>query len=421
MGNDGPPRSAAYRNLGTYLVGQALSNTGSFSQIVALSLLVLELSDSGLALGATMSVQAIPQLLLSPWAGPLLDRVSLRRLLSVTALVGALQAASLAALALTDRISVPWVLTLAMVGGCVQVFDRPAVQAFLGELVPRDQIHRAVSLASSVQAFGRLGGPALAALLYAWHGAGLVFAVNAASFFLVIIALVLLRGEAMFPRERRAGGQGRLMVAVRYAWRSPGLRSILLGNVLVGLFAFNFPTFFATLSTLTFQRPELFGIAESINAAAAVLTGLVLARCLRVPTVRMVGLACAALGVTLAWVALAPTPTAFLASMPFFGAAVVAYTATAQSLTQRQAPREMVGRMMSLFTLGSMGTTPLGGLIVGLVTDLASPRAAVGLGAASAVLVGLLLFLRGDARSDTSCRCSSSRWRCRQCSGGCMR
>jgi MFS family permease len=256
-----------------------------------------------------------------------------------------------------------------------------------------------VSLASSVQAFGRLGGPALAGLLYAWQGAGLVFAVNAASFLLVITALLVLRPGAMFPREKRADGRGQLMVAVRYAWQTPGLWPILVGNAVVGLFAFNFPTFFATISTLTFERPELFGIAESVNAVAAVAAGLLLARYLHLPTMRMVGLACVALGGTLACVAVAPTPMLFLASMPFFGAAVVAYSATAQSLTQRQAPREMVGRMMSLFTLGSMGTTPLGGLIVGVVIDLVSPRAAVGLGAASAILVGLLLAVRGDAGS----------------------
>lgn len=368
--------------------------------MVALSLLVLELSGSGLALGATMGVQAIPYLLLSPWAGPLVDRVPVRRLLMVTALCGALQASGLAALVLSGRVAMPWVYGLAFIGGCIQVFDRPAVQAFLGELVPRGEIHRAVSLASSVQAFGRLGGPALAGLLYTWRGAGSVFAVNAASFILVIVALLVLRGDAMFPRERRAGGRGRLTVAIGFARRSPVLGPVLLGNVVVGLFAFNFPTFFATTSTLTFGRPELFGIAESINAVFAVLTGLVLARYLRLPTGRLVGLACIALGGTLAWVALAPTPTAFLAGMPFFGAAVVAYTATAQSLTQRQAPREMVGRMMSLFTLGSMGTTPLGGLIVGFVIDHASPRAAVGLGAAGAMLVGLVLALRGDRPSD---------------------
>ncbi|MCC7372169.1 MAG: MFS transporter [Chloroflexi bacterium] len=400
------PRSSrrVYQNLGIYLAGQGLSNIGTFSQVVALSLLVLDLSDSGLALGATMSVQAVPQLLLSPWAGPLLDRVPLRRLMLVTALVGLLQAATLSVLAFTNQISMPWVIGLALVLGCVQVFDRPAVQAFLGEIVPREQIHRAVSLASSVQAFGRLGGPALAAVLYAWLGPGLVFGVNAASYLLVVAALLLLRTSAMFPRERRPAQRGQLRDALRYAWSIPALWTILLGNAVVGLFAFNFPTFFATLSTLTFGQPQLFGIAESVNAVTAVLAGLLLARFLHTPTRVTVGVACAALGGTLAWVAVAPTPWLFIASMPFFGAAVVCYTATAQSLVQRHAPREMVGRMMSLFTLGSMGTTPLGGLLVGFVTDQFSPRAAVGMGAASAMLVGVALVLhaRWAARAETA-------------------
>ena len=389
-----PRRSAAYRNLGIYLAGQGLSNVGTFSQLVALSLLVLELSESGLALGATMSVQALPYLLLSAWSGPLLDRVPLRPLMMVTAVVGALQATVLAVLALTDQMQIPWVIALAFVLGCVQVFERPAVQAFLGELVPRDAIPRAVSLASSVQAVGRLGGPALAAVLYAWQGPGLVFAVNAVSYLLVVLALLLLRTDQMYARERRTGRGGKLMVAVRYAWHSPVLWPVLLGNAVVGLFAFNFPNFFATLSTLTFEQPSLFGIAESINAVTAILAGVILARYLRAPTGLSVGLACCALGLTLAWVALAPTPTIFLASMPFFGFAVVTYGALAQSLVQQHAPREMVGRMMSLYTLGSMGTTPLGALIVGVMTDLVSPRAAVGLGAASAIVVGMAIALR---------------------------
>jgi MFS family permease len=386
--------AAAFRNLGIYLCGQGLSNIGTFSQALALALLVLYVTDSGFALGATMSVQALPYVLLSPWAGPLLDRVSLRRLMPITALVGALQALTLAVLALTDGITLPWVICLAFVLGCVQVFERPAVQAFLGELVPPEAIPKAVSLASSIQAFGRLGGPALAAVLYAWQGPALVFTVNAASYLLVVVALLLLRTDAMYPRERRRGQQGRLIVALRYAWHAPALWPVLAGNAVVGLFAFNFGNFFATMSTLTFQQPSLFGIAESMNAVTAVLAGLVLARYLRTPTGRTVGIACMALGGTLAWVALAPTPLLFLASMPFFGFAVVAYGAMAQSLVQQNSPREMVGRMMSLYTLGSMGTTPIGGLLVGLVVDYASPRAAVGLGAASAILVGLAMVVR---------------------------
>jgi MFS family permease len=286
------------------------------------------------------------------------------------------------------------VIVLAFVLGCVQVFERPAVQAFLGELVPPQAIPRAVSLASSVQAFGRLGGPALAAVLYTWLGPGLVFGVNAASYLIVLAALLLLRASAMFPRERRHGRQGSFMTGVRFVRNSPMLWPVLLGNAIVGLFAFNFPTFFASLATLTFQQPSLFGLAESVNAVTAVLAGLLLARYLREPTGITVGAACMALGGTLVWVALSPSPFWFIASMPFFGFAVVSYTATAQSLVQRQAPREMVGRMMSLFSLGSMGTTPLGALIVGLVSDNVSPRAAVGLGATSAILVGLAMVVR---------------------------
>src|SRR3954453_20104667 len=207
----GARRSAANRNLGLYLGGQGLSNIGTFSQVVALSLLVLDLSDSGFALGAPMSLQAVPTPLRSPWAGPLLDRLPLRRLMLATAMVGALQATILAGLALTDRISLPWVWVLALMLGCVQVFDRPAVPTFLSELVPPEMIPRAVSLASSVQAFGRLGGPALAAVLYTWHGPELVFVVNAVSYLLVVVALCLLRTDALYPRERRRGQEGRLI------------------------------------------------------------------------------------------------------------------------------------------------------------------------------------------------------------------
>jgi len=109
------------------------------------------------------------------------------------------------------------------------------------------------------------------------------------------------------------------MVALRFVRRSPALWPVLLGNAIVGLFAFNFPTFFATLATLTFQQPSLFGIAESVNAVTAILAGLLLARYLRTPTGLTVGAACMALGGTLAWVALSPTPLLFIASMPFSG------------------------------------------------------------------------------------------------------
>jgi MFS family permease len=245
-----------------------------------------------------------------------------------------------------------------------------------------------------------LGGPALAAVLYAWHGAGLVFAANAASYFAVIAALLLLRITALVPRGTAAGRRGDLGAALRVAWRSPLLGPVLVGNVVVGLFAFNFATFWATMSTLVFQQPALYGMGATLNAAAGVAAGFVVARYLRRPTLVTVAAAGLALGGALAGVALAPSPPFYLACMPFFGFFVVCYSTSAQALIQQHAPREMTGRMMSLYTLGSMGTTPLGALLGGWVTDAASPRAAVGLGAGSAMLVGLALLARwyGDRR-----------------------
>jgi MFS family permease len=387
------PSALKFHNVRLFVAGQGLSNIGTFSQVVALSLLVLQLTDSGLALGAVMAAQALPILLLAPWAGSFLDRLPLRRVLFVTALMGAVQAGGLAVLALTSTINLAWVFGLAIGLGCVQVFDRPGGQAFIAELVPREAIAGAVGLASSAQAMGRLGGPALAAVLYAWAGAGSVFAVNAASFAAVLVALMLLRSSELLPRAIHADKRTDMSTALSFARRSPPIRSVLLANAFVGLLAFNFPTFFASISSLTFDQPSLFGAAESINAVTALAAGVLLARHVRRPTLRTAGIAAVCLGSSLAWVALSPGGPVFLAAMPYFGLAVVWYATSSQTLIQQHSPAEMGGRMMSLYTLGSMGTTPLGALIVGAVIDRWSPRVAIGLGASSAVVAGLVLLL----------------------------
>jgi MFS family permease len=219
--------------------------------------------------------------------------------------------------------------------------------------------------------------------------------VNAASFAAVLVALLLLRRSEMLPRAIHATHRGDMSTALRFAWRAPPIRATLLANAVIGLLAFNFPTFFASLASLTFDQPGLFGAAESINAVTSLMAGFVLARRERHPTLRSVGLAAILLGTSLAWVALAPTAPVFLAAMPYFGFVVVWYGTGSQGLVQQRSPAEMGGRMMSLYTLGAMGTTPLGALIVGAAIDRWSPRAAIGLGAASALLAGLVLVVYG--------------------------
>jgi MFS family permease len=385
----------AVPNVRLYLAGQGLSNIGTFFQVVGLTLLVLKITGSGFALGATLSLGAVPFLLFAPWAGTIIDRVDIRRLLLTTSTLAGLQALALALLIATGAINFWWIAALTLLVGLVQTFDRPAAQAFLSELVPATQLPSAVALASSAQSVGRLGGPAIAAIVYASFGPAWCFGINAASYLAVVAALLLLRRSAMLPRAPRRHATGQLRAGLSFIWRSPLHRGPLIANAVIGCLAFNFPLFYASITTQDFHGGALaFGIAESLNAVTAVLAGLYLTRSPRTPTRRGFALGAAALGISLGWSALAPTLWLFYAGMLYFGAAVVYYSTTSQALVQQNTPPEMVGRVMSIYMLGIMGTTPIGGLIVGFVIDAIDPRAALALGAASALLCAVVVLLQ---------------------------
>lgn len=393
------------RNVRLYLAGQSLSNIGTFFQVVALSLFVLHLTGSGFALGATLSLGAVPFLVLGPWAGTVIDRLQIRRLLMVTSTLAGIEALALGILISAGLISLSWILVLTLLLGCVQIFDRPASQAFLNELVPREQLPSAVALASAAQSVGRLGGPAIAALVYASLGPAWCFYVNGASYLAVVVALAFLRHSEMLPHPARSHASGQFREGLRFVWCSSLHRSVLLANALIGCLAFNFALFYSSIVTKDFHAGSLaFGIAESLNAITAVLGGLLLTRSPRTPTRRSFAIACFALGLSLAWSAASPTLGIFFAGMLYFGAAVVYYSTVSQSLIQQNTPPALIGRVMSFFTLGIMGTTPVGGLISGLVIDVFDPRAALGLGAASLFVCGAtmaLLLWRGSTAAES--------------------
>lgn len=379
-----PPSAFAVHNVRLYLAGQGLSNIGTFFQIVGLSLLVLRITGSGFALGATLSLGAVPFLTAGAWAGTVIDRVQIRRLLVLTSSLACLQALTLGIVIGAGAINLWWILALTFLLGWVQIFDRPAAQAFLNELVPREQIPSAVALASAAQSVGRLGGPAIAALVYAALGPAWCFYVNAASYLAVVVAVLLLRRSELVPRPPGSRAAGQFREGLRFVWRSSLHRWTLLCNALIGCLAFNFALFYSAIVTQDFHAGSLgFGIAESLNAVTAVLGGLLLTRSPRQPSRRTYALACGALGISLAWSALSPTIGIFYAGMLYFGIAVVYYSTTSQALIQQNTPHALIGRVMSLYTLGVMGTTPVGGLISGYVSDTFDPRAAIGLGAAS--------------------------------------
>ena len=400
-----PSQALGYRNYRLYFGGQMLSNMGTWLQLLAEGLLVLHLTGKASALGLTAALQFLPVLLFSAWAGVLLDRLNVRHVIIVSSGLAACQSLTLGILTATGHVTYGWVISLAFLMGCFQVFDRPSAQALLPELVAPNAIASAVTMNTILVSIARLAGPAIGGLLYAWKGPQFCFFGNAVSFLFVIAAMFAMRTRDLFPREHRKRDRGQIREGFRYVWGHPGLRALMVANAVIGLFAFNFLTLVPAMVTLVFHEGSgVVGASHAINAACSVLGGLVLARYFHRATMRVYEVACVLLGMALAVQALAPTLAVYLASMTILGVAFVVYQTTSQTYIQQNTRPDFLGRVMSLYYLGVMGTTPLGALLTGWLTDTVSARAAVAIGAIAIVFVLGGLVLSRASREEAPAR-----------------
>ena len=388
------------RNFRLYFVGQVISNVGTWFQSIAQTLLVMELTGSGKALGILSAVQFTPLLLLVMHGGVVADRVKPRRMLVTTAALATLIATTLAVVTALHSVSIHWVWGLALAMGCVQAFDQPTSQAFLYEMVGPADLSKAIGLHSITHSAARMVGPALGGAAYAAFGSTACFAINATSYLFVVAALLMVRPEQLWPRQQKGGGrQDQVREGLRYAWQTPELRTPLLANVLIGCLAFNFMVLIAAMTRFVFHADaEALGMAHALNAVGAVAGSLILARIVR-PSSSHVAATCFAMAVTILVNALAPSLTLFLLWAPIFGFSVGAYQTTLQASVQSATEPSMMGRVSSLLTLGTVGTTPIGGLLIGVVIDAWSPRVAMAIGAVACLLAGGMLLWSARANS----------------------
>jgi MFS family permease len=367
-----------------------VSTIGTWMQMLAQAWVVLELTDSAAALGLTVALQTLPVLTVGAYGGVLADRFDNVRLLRVTNTAGMAQALALGVLQATGHLTVHWVWAFAVVLGVITAFDRPAMQAILYELVGPDDLPSAVGISSTINSGGRLVGPGLAGLLIAVAGLGSCFAANAVSFAAVLVALARLDHAAMQPRRRSTGGTGGLRDGLAYAWRDPVLRIGLGTMFVVGVFAYNFATTVPSMVRFVFHAGAgSLGVVQAVSGIGAVAAGLVVAG-LRRPSCRLLGAAGVVFGTTVAAAAIAPTLVVFGLVMLPLGMASACFSTVVQMVLQHNAAPEYQGRVMSLFTIAWLGTTPIGGLIVGPLIDASSARVALVVGAAATVLAGLV-------------------------------
>jgi MFS family permease len=379
-------RSLAEPNYRLFFVGHAVSVIGTWMQRVAQDWLVLQLTDSPVAIGLATALQFLPTLLLGIWGGVLVDRVNRRRAIQLTQLSSAVLAAALAAATLTGTVTLGLVYALAFALGLVTVIDVPARQAFITELVHADDYVNAQALNSSVHNTGRLVGPAIAGGLIAWVGAGPAFAVNAVSFAAVLIGLSRMDPTRLRrpPVLRRARGQAR--EGLRYVWGQPTLRSCVLLVGVVALFGQNFRVVLPV-----FARDELgggpatYGWLTAALGLGAVLGALASATWQR-PSGRGLVLATLAFAVANALAAVAPGIGTALLALVGVGIANIIFNTLARTLLQLGTDPVLQGRVLALHGLVFLGSTPIGAPLLGWVCALWGARAGLWVAAGAALV-----------------------------------
>jgi MFS family permease len=375
--------SLSVPNYRRYFVGQMVSLSGTWMQTVAALWLVLSLTGSGVAVGLTTALQFLPMLLFGAWGGLLADRFAKRKLLIATQALMAIPAIGL--FAVTEAgVAAPWMIFLAVFGmGSVNAVDNPTRQSFAIEMVGPDRVVNAVSLNSVIVQSARIIGPAFAGLLIAGVGVGPCFAVNVLSFGAMIFAL-----WGMDPAKLRSGPRatrepGAIRAGLRYVRATPELAIPLALMALVGTFGFNFQVILPLLARFSFGGGA--GVYAALVSAMAVgsVAGALVTGSHGRTSPRLIAGAALAFGGAALLAAVAPAMAVEIAALIILGAASVTFAATINSSLQLAVTPHMRGRVMSLYSVVFLGSTPIGGPLAGWLSQAYDPRWALVLAAIS--------------------------------------
>jgi MFS family permease len=388
-------------NYRRFLGGQAVSMAGTWMQTIAQSWLVLQLTGSATAVGLVVALQTLPILLFGPYAGVVVDRLDKRRLMIVLLAMMGAQALVLGVLTATGAVQLWQVYVLAFLLGAVSSVENPARQTFVLELVGPDNLRNAVSLNSVLVNVARAVGPALAGIVIATGGMALCFLLNAASFAAVIGSLLRLDLTALTPSAPTPRAPGQLREGLAYVRRTPTLAVPLLAMAFIGCLAFEFQVVLPIVASETFAGDaSTYGFLTAAMGVGAVVGGLCMAAWGRTGMWSLAA-AAAAFGLAMLATSLAPTLAFALVGMGLVGAASVAFQSTGNSTLQLASAPHMRGRVMALWAVAFLGSTPIGGPIAGFVSQHFGGRAGLALGAAACLVAAALTALvarQGRAR-----------------------
>lgn len=376
-------------NYRRYFAGQIVSLSGNWMQMVAEIWVILSLTGSGVAVGMTTALQFLPMLLFGALGGLIADRVSKRRLLLLTQSLHMVTPLAMLALALTVGLTPLMVFFLVFVRGCVNAVDHPTRQAFVMEIVGGDRVVSAVGLNSVIVHSARVVGPAVAGVLIATVGPEPCFALNALSFVFMIFALATMDTRALNPSEVVPRERGAVRAALTYVRATPELWIPLALMGAVGTLGFNFHAILPLLARFTFDGgPTVYAALVCSMAVGAIAGALVTGSRSSVSHGLLAGAAIAFGGLALV-AASAPTMALEMLALAPLGAASVMLAASVNSALQLASDSQMRGRVMALYSIVFLGSTPIGAPLAGYLSEALDPRAALVMAGVAGIVAGL--------------------------------
>jgi len=389
-------RALHIRNYRLFFVSQVISMSGTWMQSVAQSWLVIDLGGDSVDLGVTVGLQFGPVLILGAWAGALADRHDKRRVLLATQTAAAVLALVLGLLTVSDVVTVWMIWVLAGLTGVAVALDMPSRQSFVYEMVGPDDLANAVGLNAVIINSSRIIGPAIGGVLIAAVGVAACFFFNAASFLAVIAALLAMRAAELHSAAPVKRLPGQVRAGVRYVWRTPALRVPLVMMAVVSTLAYNYSVVLPLLARSVYGRgPGAYGALFAAMGIGALAGALLMASRAR-PSRRLLVASTFAFGLVTVALAASSGYLAGLVLLVPLGASGVLFVSTTNSLLQLNAEDAMRGRVMALWAVVFLGSTPIGGPLTGLLVRGFGVRAAVAVGgvAALATAAGAYLALR---------------------------
>ena len=387
-------RALRHRNFRLFFGGQSISLVGTWMTRIATSWLVYRLTGSALLLGTVGFAGQIPTFLIAPFAGVWVDRLDRRQVLVWTQALSMVQSLALAALTLSHRITIPWILALSVLQGVVNAFDMPGRQSFMVQMVEdRRDLSNAIAINSSMVNMARLVGPSLAGMLIAVSSEGWCFLIDGISYIAVIVSLLMMRVTAAPARSKATSMFADMKVGWTYVSEFLPVRTILLLFAVVSLMGMPFVVLMPIFAARVLHGgPHTLGFLMGAMGVGALISALALAaRKSVLGLVRMIPLAAAVFGLGLIGFGLSRVFWLSMVMALIAGMGMMQGLAGSNTIIQTLVPEDKRGRVMSYYTMAFVGMAPFGSLLAGsLASAIGAPWTVIANG--SAVLLGAAWF-----------------------------